>query len=308
MRQQHQNRRSWSFSRGTVIAVGTVMALVAVGALAWGLSQPPRLTVDFLDVGQGDAELLRIGRAEMLVDGGPDATVLSGLGESLPLLDRHLEAVVLTHAHADHLVGLIHVLGRYEVDVLYYTGAGATPEWKALVATAKARSVPMKKLAAGQQLALGDRRVDVLWPPAGYKPPKDDENYRSAVLCVQPEKVSDAFAVGCDILLTGDAPTEVEDRLVAEGAVPRAAVLKVGHHGSRTSTSSKFLAAARPSIAVVSVGKNSYGHPAWAALNRLKKASARVLRTDQDGHVRLKFEEQSPTAITGLRAAWPPLR
>jgi beta-lactamase superfamily II metal-dependent hydrolase len=305
MRCQRLNRR-------VIIAV---LAVIVAAVLLWlwlwlWLSTPPRLTVDFLDVGQGDAELLRVGRTEMLVDGGPDFTVLSGLGESLPVLDRHLETVILTHPHADHLVGLIHVLNQYDVDALYYTGAGTLPEWSALVAAAKARGVPMRRLSAGMTLPLEDQTITVLWPPAGYQPPQGDENYRSAVLCVRPTAaVSATPSSPCEILLMGDAPSDVEAQLLKANAVPRAQVLKVGHHGSRTSSSSAFLTAAHPAIAVIEVGKNSYGHPAWVTLARLKQAGARLLTTITDGHVRLTFGADGPPhATTGLLAAWPPLR
>jgi competence protein ComEC len=288
-------------------AAVVLLAVAVVIVVALWLARPSALTVDFLDVGQGDATLLRVGRTEMLVDGGPDATVLSGLGEAMPILDRRLETAVLTHPHADHLVGLLHAVERYEVGAIYYSGAAKTPEWTALVAAARANGVPMKALAAGMKLALEDQTVSVLWPPADYQPPKGDENYRSAVLCVRP--TSAPPATECEVLLTGDAPSDVEAQLLKAGSVPRARVLKVGHHGSRTSSSSAFLAAVRPAVAVVEVGKNSYGHPAWATLQRLKQTGARLYKTITDGHVRLTFgPDGMPQATAGLLATWPPLR
>jgi competence protein ComEC len=298
-----KRRRTESRPRWQVVVA--LLAAAAALSLTWLVFRPaPALVTDFLDVGMGDSILMRVGREELLVDGGPDASVLSGLGESLPLLDRRIETVVVTHPHADHVTGLIYVLRRYEVGRLYYAAGSDTPEWRDLVRTAGERGVPMTKLAAGDEFRLGGETFDVLWPPVGYAPPKDDPNMYSAVIAAHREDGEAA-----DLLLVGDATPEVEAALLEAGTVPPATVLKVAHHGSRFSSTAAFLVAARPKLAVIEVGKNSMGLPTWAAIARLAKAGAEVLRTDRDGHVRVTFDEAGDYHVTrGWFAAWPPVK
>lgn len=318
-------RSSWSrkiISGPRLSRAWAVAVCVALIFLAWTFLRPSaELVIDVLDVGQGDAVLLRHGREEILVDGGPDASVLTGLGESLPLLDRRVETVVITHPHSDHFVGVVHVLRRYRVERIFYTVAADTAEWRLLVAAAAERGVPMEKLAAGWDATLGDNRLEALWPPPDFTSPEDDSNDFSAVLAVasvraeNSESASHGARAGAGerarALLMGDATAMVEDSLLAAGAVPRAEFLKVAHHGSRFSSSVAFLKAAAPEVAVVSVGKNSFGHPAWAALERLRRVvpvAAHVLRTDRGGHVRVTWRNSFPRVTTGPLVTLPPLK
>jgi competence protein ComEC len=259
-----------------------------VAAVAWlGVLQFPdgRLHVTFLDVGQGDAILIETpGGAQILVDGGPEASaLLAGLGRQLPFWDRTLDLVVLTHPDSDHLGGLVPLLERYEVRAVL-TRLPASAEaphdrlvvaWQAAVA---AEGATVLRGEAGTRLELSDGvTLEVLHPgPAPVKGTESDTNNNSVVLRLCYQDVA--------ILLPGDIEAEVERALVRSGAPLASTVLKVPHHGSDTSSSVAFLAAVRPQVAVVSVGaKNNFDHPSDEVLGRL--AGSEVFRTDEDGAV-----------------------
>lgn len=243
----------------------------------------PGLTVRVIDVGQGDAALVQCGGRQMLIDGGPDRSVLAGLGRGMPAFDRDIDVVVLTHPHADHYLGLIGVMERYRVRRLLSSGANSdVAEYAAFLRAAEAEGARPEPLRAGDRIALGDcAMADVLWPVAGAAD-ADDPNEASVVLHV---RRADATSPSAAVLLTGDATDDVERALLASGVDVAADVLKVGHHGSRSSSTGEFLDAVAPTAAIISVGRNSYGHPAVAAVMRMEKRGVSVFRTDRDGDV-----------------------
>ncbi|HSD11916.1 MAG TPA: MBL fold metallo-hydrolase, partial [Patescibacteria group bacterium] len=144
-----------------------IAASAALLALAARIAFPdPRLSVTVFDVGQGDAILVQCGRRQLLIDGGPDATVLSGLGRAMPFFDRDIDAVVLTHPHADHFIGLVSVLARYRVHRLLVSRMeGEAPEFAAFADAASRAGLAPVRIRAGDRVAIGDcGSADVLWP------------------------------------------------------------------------------------------------------------------------------------------------
>jgi competence protein ComEC len=272
-----------------------MIAAAAVVAVIWFTARPPQVTVDFLDVGQGDAMLIRSGGEEVLIDGGPDRSVLSELGRTMPFFDRSIEYVVLTHPHADHIRGLLAVLERYRVGRLILTSAAAgAGETAPLLRAARAAGVRITEAGAGDVVRLTNAELDVLWPLPGRPPPSrragdsevndDSLVIRLTAFCDHP---ADGAAPSCPgVMFAGDASAGVERELIGGGRTLRAQVLKVGHHGSNYSTSSAWLATVSPSTAVIEVGENGYGHPSFALLRRLQASRVDVRRTDLDGGIR----------------------
>lgn len=259
---------------------------VCVCALAWvaALARPDgRLHVFALDVGQGDAiYVVTPNGRRLLMDGGPGpGAVLDQLGRRLAPWDRRLDVVVLSHPDADHVAGLPAVLERYQVghilDPQLEAGSGDAQAWRAAV---EQEGAERARAEAGGRLVLDEAAgvvADVLWPPEPRFTGTDRLTNNNAVVL--------RLAYGAtSFLLTADVEEPAEERLLRSGVNLRATVLKVGHHGSRTSTTPAFLAAVSPWLALISVGAdNDYGHPAPEVMERL--ASVPVLRTDQDGTV-----------------------
>jgi len=240
----------------------------------------PQLTFAVLDIGQGDALYIESPTGvQVVVDGGPDDSLLRALPAVMPALDRTLDAIIETHPDADHIGGFSELLNRYEVGAFISPGIPKdTATAKKLEQQVDKKKIPRVIARRGMSLDLGGGAVlYVLYPDrdvSGLSNSKVNEGGIVARLVYGESEV----------LLMADVSSAVETRLMQLDAEELGAdVLKVGHHGSRFSTSEKFVSAVTPGVAVISVGKNSYGHPTAQALNILKAAGAEILRTDQEG-------------------------
>ncbi|WP_117237751.1 DNA internalization-related competence protein ComEC/Rec2 [Thermus sediminis] len=243
--------------------------LPVLASLAAGLPKP--LDLWLLDVGQGDALLARMGRAEVLVDGGRPwqgervVRALRALGVEA------LEVVVATHPDADHYGGLLKVVEEVPVGLALLSPA--FPKDHPLVRALEAKGVATLYPGAGTEIRVGKGWLRVLWPAFL----SGDDNWDGLALLLE-------FGPARALLLA-DLPKEVEARLSVEALE----VLKVSHHGSRTGTSEALLARTRPGIALIGVGRNPYGHPHPEVLGRLEAHGAKVYRTDRMGAVRVSF-------------------
>jgi competence protein ComEC len=286
-------RANFPFSSRRFV-LGAAGAALAAAILAWlAVLQLPdgRLHVAFLDVGQGDAILITTPRGQqILVDGGPSpAALTSALGREMPFWDRSIDRLVMTHPDADHITGLVEVLDRFRVDGWLDNGqtddSALYAECQTLLAE---KAVPRHTIRAGDRLDLGQRLVlEVLHPPAVLMPaPGASANDNSLVLRLVWDQAS--------FLLTGDVEAAGEQLLLGSGQKLEADVLKVAHHGSGGSSTDRFLAAATPRFAVISVGAdNDFGHPAPDVLDRLAQlGDVRVLRTDESGTVEFVTDGQ----------------
>jgi competence protein ComEC len=249
-------------------------------------TKPPAagLEVYFLDVGQGDAILIRTSQNQnILIDGGPDESVLEKIGRLLPYTDRHIDLMILTHPHADHLIGLIAVLKRYEVNQVLYTGAhyqDASYRYFQEIISQKAK----KRILAQSPFTfdLGDNcELNILFPLTNIS----GENFKNIN---NSSIVSELNCADHKILLMGDAEKEVEKELLENYSDLQAEVLKLGHHGSKTASYLEFLERVAPKLAVILVGRdNKYNLPSPETLENLQTLDLKVIRTDQDGGLKI---------------------
>lgn len=277
------------FSKKRIAGLCIVGAIAIAGLWQIAFAYPSHAEIHFFDVGQGDAIFIETpSGVQVLIDGGPDATVLQKLGEAMPFWDRTLDLVVLTHPDADHLIGLIDVLAVYDVHTVVTSGIEKdTPmfrEWASALKREKARIILIdqpKRLQFGTELVL-----DMVWPQQNLSGKNTEKPNDYAIVM----KVT----VGDDrVLLTADIERWAEQKMLATPIDLTADILKVAHHGSKTSSSEAFLSAVAPKIAVISSGANNrYGHPYQGTLERLARMGIDTLRTDIEGDIVFLFERK----------------
>jgi competence protein ComEC len=254
----------------------------------------------FCSVGQGDGAYITFpdGR-DMIVDGGPDNSILQCLSRHMPFWDRHINIVVSTHPQKDHLQGLLSVVERYDIDYIVRSDiANSTDGYKKFISLITQKHIPVHYVVTGDAITIGKTTIHIIWPTdeevASFHPIEYEYNQLAAdVLGVQDTgNVNDAAVVfwlqygSFDGLFTADADTRVEGQFTGS-ALPdgQVEVLKVPHHGSKTGMNQAFVDWVAPKLAVISVGKNTFGHPSAEAIHLLQSVGARVLRTDQLGDI-----------------------
>lgn len=243
------------------------------------------LTVAFLDVGQGDAIFIETpDGVQVLIDGGPDSGVVRELSKMMSFFDRSLDVVIATHSDKDHIGGLVDVLSRYEVETIVRTeNKNDTDVAKRFDEGQEQEGTEVFLARSGQQLQLGASTTLLILSPEG-NPAAWESNTASIV--AQLEYGEHTF------MLTGDAPVNIEEYIATNySSVIESDVLKLGHHGSRTSTSDIFLDTVLPTFAVVSAGEdNSYGHPHQEVVSALTKRGIEILETGNEGTIVFKSD------------------
>jgi competence protein ComEC len=238
------------------------------------------LKVSFLNIGQGDSILIETPDGyQALVDGGPDMSVLRELGQELSFFDRSIDMIVASHPDADHIAGLSDVLARYAVGTVIETTNGKeTPVTQALAAAVENEHAKVVYAEPGQVIRLGASTTLHIFSPAGDET-NWESNMASIVLKVEYGSTS--------VMLTGDAPIEIENYLVQTyPGLLKSTVLKLGHHGSKTSSSDEWLDAVRPEYAVVSAGlNNKYGHPHASVMQAVAARNIKVDETSKEGTI-----------------------
>lgn len=247
-------------------------------------SQRRDLTVAFLDIGQGDSIFIEAPNGnQVLVDAGPNAKVLTELGKVMPWYDKTLDMIIATHPDQDHIGGFVEVLKRYKIDYELEPGVKSESQTnKVIHELMEQGGVQIHQARKSMKVELDDDVVlTILYPDRDvYEMETNDASIIARLTYGETE-----------VMLTGDAPIKVEKETIAYEENIQSDILKVGHHGSKTSTSEQFVKVVNPVFAVISSGKgNKYGHPNQETLSTLAKFPIEVLRTDQMGTIIFKSD------------------
>lgn len=265
------------------LSLGLLVVIVIVQIINWQ-TYLRRARLVFIDVGQGDSALLVVRGQVVIIDGGPDNSLLYEIGRWLPYFEKKIDYLIISHDHDDHVTGLIELLGRYQVQhIIYGAKIESAMNAKYFRSQASDRQIETYQVTKTASIQLSeDCRLEILNPESLEI--KSDEN-NSLVIQLA--------CYGQKILFMGDNSSQVESALLNAGLVYEVDILKAGHHGSKTSSRVEFLEQTSPRQLVISVGaKNTFNHPHPDVLSRAIKVGATVRRTDQEGS--LIFELFSP--------------
>jgi competence protein ComEC len=242
------------------------------------------LKVNFFDVGQGDAIFVETPTGhQILIDGGPSSKIIEKLAREIPFWDRSIDLIILTHPERDHITGLLEVLKRYRVENILWTGIVRNiPEYKEWLNLLEKERANVKIARAGQRISCKNCqwKIEVFYPFESLEGEEFEDSNDTSI-------VSKLIFGNSSFLFTGDIYKDIEESLTLTPFNLNSEILKVAHHGSKTSTSQKFLEKVLPKIAVISVGENKYGHPNKEVLEILEKYGIRVLRTDREGDIKI---------------------
>ncbi len=274
-----------------------------------------KLHIVFCNVGQGDAVYIRTPKgSDLLIDGGPNDKVLTCLGKYMPFYDRTIDLVLLSHPESDHITGLVSVIQRY--NVRYFVIAPVRNEnkvYQQLAAEIKKKNIQVKQLFQGDSFFLDGVKLTVLWPekkwlsenisaPVSVANDLDFLSHfnTSSVLGFATDRSLNDFSYYFhlqyglfDALFTGDGDSRVQDEIMSRVSLPDVELLKFPHHGSKYAVLDEFLDAIKPELAVISVGKNPWGHPTSEAIKQLTDRAIRIKRTDLDGNVEVVVDGKS---------------
>jgi len=271
--------------RKTLIFISLLASIIYFNLSYQSWFQSGVFRIFFFDVGQGDSELIITpGGQTILIDGGPDNKVLRGLGSALPFWKRHIDLLIMTHAHDDHVTGLVEVSRRYQIkDILYNNLDFETPALEAFKKETDGK-IKMTNAESGMRFEFDNNcSLSILATAKEVQVNENDYSIVSMFDCLNRK-----------VLIGGDAGTAVEKKLLSSGLDLQADILKVSHHGSLSASSLEYLKAVSPSAAVISVGvSNTFGHPSPVILDRLQTQSIKVYRTDTQGTIEFLANNKS---------------
>lgn len=274
--------------------------LIVSNIATWSVCVPlffatNELMVEFIDVGQGDSCFIKTSEGyKIIIDGGPDYhKAIEEINQEIPFWDREIDLVILTHPEQDHFTGLFRILSSYQVKNIIWNGVEkqnqAFENFKLAINQEKQEGCQVFELSAGDRVIAGETEMNILFPFDSTDRDPQEANSSAIVLKMSFDKN--------DFLFTADIGFEQEDLIIKSNQNIRADVLKIGHHGSKYSSSEKFLLEVFPKIAIIQVGKNSYGHPAEETLLRLQKNEIKTYRNDLNGNIKIISDGQNLKTI-----------
>lgn len=263
-----------------IILAGLFCLNLIAWVVVYDLSRSKPLEVVFFDVGQGDSIFIETPNGvQVLIDGGPDLTILEKLAEEMPFYDRTIDLIILTHPERDHLFGFLEVLKSYHVENILWTGiVRETAEWREWVRLIEEEGAEIRIAQAGQKIIIQEDPLifmEVLYPFENLESQEIKNSNDSSI-------VAELVFNDISFLFTGDISKKIEKQLSVDSDV-----LKIAHHGSKTSTCLEFLEIVSPEIAVITVGENSYGHPHPEVLANLDQFGIQVLITKELGDIKI---------------------
>lgn len=266
--------------------IGLLAILFLVAIIVWifvfAQESGKFLKVEFFDVGQGDSIFIEtMDKKQILIDGGPDLSILEKIGRGMPFYDRYIDLIILSHPEADHLNGLIEVIKRYEIGAIITTGViRDTEQYKQWVETIEGKNIPIYIAKANGEIDFGNNiKINILYPFENLAGKELSDSNNTSI-------VAKLVYKNFETLFTGDIEKSVENKLVNSGTNLKSDILKISHHGSKTSTSEEFLRAVNAILAVIEVGKdNKYGHPHQEVLDRL--SNLEIFQTGRDGNIEI---------------------
>lgn len=279
--------------RHWLIVYTVLVASLLLASLEYTKQPTGTVQLHVFGVGQGDAMLLvSPSGKQIVVDGGPNLDLLEHLGKHMPLLDRTIELLVLSHPDADHITALPAVLQRYHVERILLSGAvHESSRYQALLEEIRRQHTSVLIADPSQDIDIGDGLyLDVLWPHdlLGKKPKNPND----------PSVVIKALYGNQSILLSGDIGIDAEAALIASGVDVKSTILKVPHHSSRTSSSTGLLVAVQPELAIVSYGaNNSFGHPHEDVVSRYAEHGISLLHAHEGNSIHLELDGSNASYV-----------
>ena len=260
------------------------LRMIVLGALVFSLvltffvsrAADGALKVYFFDVGQGDSIFIETeNKKQILIDGGPSNSVVNNLAEAMPFWDRTIDLVILTHPDSDHYQGLTEVIKRYKIDNFLNNGLSASTQvYEVLKKGVGGRGIRQVMAKRGTGVRVGKIYLDIVAPEEASN--DKDSNDNSLVIDL---KYGDFEAI-----LPGDAPKVILNTILVKQPLD---YLKLSHHGSKTGTDVFTLGNFMPKLAIISVGKNNYGHPDEGIIKILRDKNIKILRTDEIGDIEI---------------------
>ena len=244
-----------------------------------------KLRVNFFDVGQGDGIFIQTPDGiDILIDGGPDKTILEKLSNVMPFYDKHIDYLIITHEHEDHLRGAIEVMDRYQIDKIYYNKSSAGPApYSVIFEDVIQEETKLIEVNDLEVINLGKDKELKIYSFAQSLAGKSNTNNTSLMTKLSFE--------GSSFLFMADIESDLEEHVLEQDLELKADIIKISHHGSSNSNSTDFLAEVNPEIAVILVGlDNDFGHPSRRVIRRLERKSVQVYRTDLDGDIKIMPE------------------
>ena len=282
------------------IYLGLSLTLIAIWMAVFAYPEK-KLHLIACDVGQGDAILVVYGTTQILIDGGATNKVIDCLGRHMPFWDRKIEVVLLTHPQLDHFGGLREVFRRFQVERFVATSLDSSSQaYQALIRMVGGSGVEVVNPTTGMVIRSGLLYLDIVWPSSDFQIAAGGVSRDNILGAFISKKNPNDFSVVAnlrlgefDALLTGDIGPKIISEIIQTGKVRDVEYIKIPHHGSKNGLTKELLDAAMPEVAVISVGKNSFGHPHKQILDLLKEYNIQVKRTDENGDVEVISDGKS---------------